>query len=215
MTVERSPERQRLAEAIERVTGIEAAIADVAAAHLRTGDASELDAAIRDAERDIAGAHAREPARLVDEALGRPVSSLPSIGDAEAKLTELRDEAERRRSVRQLLRQEEATLDTRLSYAVRSRNEAIAAVLATDPAITNLFAELIAARATVARIENAFHALNGAPALRDLASVPSDWSRWDRLEARNAPELVDAVAAWSAAPGLLATDPDAALPGSD
>jgi DNA repair exonuclease SbcCD ATPase subunit len=133
----RSPERQRLHDAIARVAEIEAAIAALGAAREKLGQAWALESNLREAERELLGAQATEPSRIAAEALGRPWGGL-SVADAQKRLDELQAEVERRRAGHRLLDQEIASLNQRLEGGRRVRDDAVRVVLAADPTVAEM-----------------------------------------------------------------------------
>lgn len=194
-----SPERARLADAIERVTAAEAAIADIDRAFEALGYAWHFDGPIAEAAGVLAAARQHEPQRLVDALLGRPLSGTPSVAEAQAALDELRAEADRRRAARHILEQEQSAAQERLHYAIRRRDEALREALAADPAIIALRQEYEATRQRTADLR----AMLGVAHQPGLPyPTPGDARPADGVDA---PMRV-AVAA-------LTGDADAALPG--
>jgi hypothetical protein len=157
--------RQHLADIISRVAQIEAELDRLAEARTKIGR-PQIDA-ITEAEAALAEAHAREPHRLVDEALGRTGNEQPTVAECETALAGVKAEMERRRGAQVLLDGEQARLESRLRFAVADRREAIGAVVRAE-ALASLFAEFDAALDRVAELRSIFDALGLAMTQRDL-----------------------------------------------
>jgi hypothetical protein len=195
-----SPERQHLAQVIDRVAQAEAELARLAEAREKIGR-PQIDA-ITEAEAALAEAHAREPQRLVDDALGRASDKQPSVAEAEEKRAEVKAEMERRRGAQALLDGEQERLESRLRFAVTDRGEAIAAVVRAE-ALASLFAAFDEALDRVADLRSIFASLGPAMTQRDLdhAAVVVGHTGSGR-----------GVAQWRVALKTLESDPTAPLP---
>jgi len=199
--------RRLLANAIEVVKALEAEHADIVAARTKVRSASEFLPDLRAAEKALAEAQEHEPHRLVDEAMGRPSSGLPSVADAQASLDALGRDQVRARETHRLLTVELDAIEHRLEIARMTRKDAVAVAVAGSDAVAQLLASLTAARASVDRLEGI------ARALGQLGGLPPGALSWDRETALSAPGNVAAAARWRAAVTALETDPSVPLPG--
>jgi hypothetical protein len=195
---DRSPERATLAAAIERIIAATAALDRVHQARAKVGQAWEVGVA--SAEEALKEARAREPRRLVDELLGLVGAKRQTVEEAGTALAAANSEQDRRRRIHALLDEEERAAERELEYARRVRDEAVVAVVASDPATATLLAEFIEARQRVADFQRIWLAL---PSRSEDSRA---WCRFDELPDRGGAEQ------WRNAVAALAADADAELP---
>jgi hypothetical protein len=193
-----TPARQHLARQQERVRLIEAELARLAEAREKIGR-PQVDA-VDEAETALAKARAREPTRLVDEALGRAGDEQVSVTEAEAELARIKVEMERRRTAQLLLDGEEQRLHASLRFALTDRREAIAAILHAE-CLASLFVAFDAALDRVGDLRSLLLSLPGL-SQRDL----------DRASVVGHPGSGRGVAQFRAALAAMETDPAAPLP---
>jgi hypothetical protein len=208
----RSPERQRLADAIARHAGAAQALARVAAAQTRLTDQlyDQLEPAATAAREAFEAAQKRAPELLVAAALSEPAPAGPSVPAAEAALAAAQRAVADCRAGRQLLADEAARAAVAAKMAERALDNAVKAVVATDPARAALYD---------AFVSSARRALRCVAALRTagltIGGIEAHGVRFDFREAataigehafRHDPEWVAALAA-------LREVADAALPG--
>jgi hypothetical protein len=193
-----TPERQRLAAVIDRVAQIETELDRLAEARTKIGR-PQIDA-ITEAEAKLATARVNEPARLVDEALGRTGDEL-TVAQAENALGGIKAEMERRRSAQVLLDGEQERLESRLRFAVADRHESVGAVLQAE-CLASLFDAFDAALARVGELRSIL--LMGLPGLsqRDL----------DRASVVGRPGTGRGVARFRAALAAMEAGGDASAP---
>lgn len=195
---QRSPEREKLAAAIERVVTATAALDRVHQARAKVG--SQYDVGVAAAEEALEAARLREPRRLVDELLGVVGVKHLTVAEAEASLADATREQDRRRKIHSLLDEEEASAVSELKDARHGRDNAVKAVVASDPATAALLSAFVEARQRVAELQRIWLA---------LPSRPDDSSTWCPFD--HFPDLGGSQA-WVAATAALLTDADAALP---
>lgn len=197
----RSPERQHLADRIARVTELTQALDRVRQARAKIGPTWEASAGVERAEEKLKEAQEGEPRRLVDEILGRG-SAKSTVADAEAALAAAKAEEARRRSMHALLDEEERATQASLDLAEMRCRDALREVLAADPAVSALHREYETARQRVANLQRqCFEVRAGLEPHWDIRPAPSPDGGVEQP--------------WRAAVEALSRDPDAALPEPD
>jgi hypothetical protein len=196
-----TPERQRLAAVIDGVAQIKTELDRLAQAREKIGR-PQIDL-ITEAEAKLATARVNEPARLVDEALGRTGDEQLTVAQAEIALEGIKAEMARRAAAQKLLDGEQERLLSRLRFAVADRHESVGAVVRAE-ALGSLFSEFDAALDRVADLRSVLSLLPGL-SQRDL----------DHTAVVIRPGTSAGLAAWRVALAALETDPAAALPDAE
>lgn len=228
---ERTPERQRLAEAIERVRALEAEIREASAAVEPARQATwDAQRALDAAEETLKAARPRDsyapppsPAYSywgsqaeADDAAARARAAAEappvSIADAKVAVEVARDALDSARRTRQWHEDKQRTAEQRLMMYRSNISGAVRAVLRADPAVLALAMEC---RRLKTRAEAARQAF-GEILWGDVVQFGSPFYGWDQVaDARDGPEAMadwSVSREWSAAIEALASDPDAPLP---
>lgn len=197
----RSPEREKLAQAIERHVAATAELAKIANAKSRATRPYEISERIREAEKALEDAKAAEPARLVGALLegddGEQGTKDSPIIAAHALVRELRQAEDRAESVLALLSRHEEEAKTELSWALQHRDEALRAAVMADPALQALRDRAATARRELVTYEQCL-----------IAAGASDTTWLYSLKEVDA-ERIDE---WRVKVFAMTTDPDAPLP---
>jgi len=204
----RSPERERLAVAIERVVGLEGYLARVNSADTWAEIAKARRAADA-ADHKLAEARADEPRRLANRLINGVDDGTITVELAEDDLKAANDQLTLARRTQQAVMEQAGVIEKDLSFARMTRNEAIAQVVATSPAIAKLLAENAAARKRVRELAAIFGVIGPG-----RLALPAGRA-WDIRVDRDLGDFGGAVAPWQAALVALESDADAQLPGED
>lgn len=200
----RTPEREALAEAVERhaeivrrLAAIEAAQQTARSEHYAASAAADAaPAAIERAKGDVAR-------HLTDVAMGTAGPAPKSVQHFRAKAQEAQDARDAAQSARDALAEQHRAEADSLVVARLNLDSRIKAVIAAEAPVEKLVANYRAAHREFATRQRVLEWLEGRGA------IPRDvfWRR-DRGD------LLDGAAPWEAAVTALATDPDAPLPTS-
>jgi hypothetical protein len=203
----RSPERQRLAVAIDRYERAARAADAVADAQPKTS-AARTDAflGVERAEAALRTAQEEEPRRRTRHLIGEPDDGSPTVPEAERKLAEAKEKYESAKNDEALLDRAAQEARDHLDLIRIGRNSALAAALQASPELARLFVELDAARSRADEIVGALFAIG--PRLTQLQLHLRDLQRDPVFDGPTA-------TAWRAALAALESDPDALLPGDD
>lgn len=230
---QRTPERQRLAEAIETVRQLEAEVAE-AGTSISEAEDRRISAfrALRDAEQMLQRAKPREAVGFTpwhkppgafwsgtygtEEEADRAaaLADLPpvSIADAKAAVAAAQDEYDSAKRSEQFFRDRSTRASDRLASARFGITAAVRLVVRNDPALVALASEArrLATRAAAAAM--AFETATGS----DVIQPGSPFYGCTRpADARTSPEAREdwtLSRAWSEALEALTSDPDVALP---
>jgi hypothetical protein len=208
----RSPERQRLADAIERHTAALQNHDRVTEAERKLTDEyfDVLLPAVTEAEERLAEARERAPEALVAAALGEPAPEGPSVAEAEAALAEAGRRAAECRAARALLAAETQRAEAAVNGARFGLDTALPRAVSADLARAALLAEFRRAARRALRIARAIQTsglrLGGIEAHGMRADIGEAVVAVGQRAFRDDPE-------WLAAIANLRQDPDAALPG--
>jgi hypothetical protein len=205
-TPARSAERQRLAEAIERLSEARADLARLAAARAKTPQPWQVSGEVEAARAALDEARADEPERLVGQLLGEEAHGADPVAVANAALREAEAKLTRSREVRSLLDERERAATSALEAAEGAVRTARAAVLQADPAVVALLAGHREAQRRAAEIAASLGHVGAT-------GIPHAHRHWDDQRHEFATRDLSAAATWAAAVAALATDPDAPLPG--
>ena len=228
--IQRTPERQRLAVAIETVRALEAEIRDASAAIDPTREAVwAAQRVLDDAEEMLNAARPREtfvPAPTVhsywgsqaeaDEAArrARAAAEAPpiSVADAKAAVEVAKDSLDTAKRLRQFHEDKQRNAEQRLQSRRGDIRAAVRAVLRAEPAVLALAMECRRLKTRAEATRQVF----GDILWGDVVQPGSLFYGWDQIaDAHSSP---DAMADWSVkrewdtAVEALATDPDAPLP---
>jgi hypothetical protein len=195
----RTPERERLAAAIERRTAAGDHLARIRQAQpaARTR-VSENEAAVEAAEAALRQAKADEPRRLAAQAIGEDAGSVDDVATATAAAATASEALDLARRVLRALAEREREAQEAINAAVDGVRKAARAVL--NVALAPLAREFVAARERAAIIEN-------IAAQLPPGSCPVDASRWPSADIGR-----DAARGWQTALDALEHDADARLP---
>lgn len=198
----RSPERQKLAAAIERHAAAERQIAALRDARERAFDRfRELNAAAEKAREALEQAIADEGRHLAAELMGEADDAPLTVRDATLALDSATAALDRLRRTREALEEQEKEAAKELEFAALPLRERVRDVVRADPAVRKLAAELTAARDRYRDL------LRAADWLGDM--LPDDLQACRNV---NAPADLPTLPLWQAAVKALETDPDAVLP---
>jgi len=200
----RSPERERLAVAIERYNAATLAVDRVAAAQ-REAAAARTDTFLAVERAEVALNDAREsaPLRRTRQLIGEADDGSLTVPEAERALIEARAAYEAAIQDAQLLAQAATEAEQRAGYARGNRNAAIEEVLQASAALAALFAQLEAARVRADEIVGALRVLRLTQRQTSVLYVVRPQPRDDGPAAQR----------WRAALAALESDADAELPG--
>jgi hypothetical protein len=207
----RSPERQRLAEAIARHAAAADRLARIQAAAPRAFDAIlAAQRGVDAAETAVAEAREAEPKRLAAKLIGDPEEGGPTLGAVIAAASAASEVLANARAARDALSEQEGAAERDLDDARRGLDHAIAAIVAASPAIAGLLAQNVAARRRVQELGAILTTIG-------LLRLPQTISarNWDAIRDLDIAEYRAAVAPWQATLASLETDPDTPLPGDD
>jgi hypothetical protein len=204
---ERPPARERLARAIEQHQSALAHFNHVKDAAPRAMDLRiAARRIVEDAEAKLAAARNAEPHRLAQRLIDGADDDGPSpVEAAAAILADAHAGLNTAIATSEALGSEEIAAEQGLDRASYALREAIAAVIAPSPAVTQLLAKFDEARARVAAMTAAFHTLGPL-------CLPKEGEDWRAIN-RPFPPIASVAAAWEQALAALQTDPDAPLPG--
>jgi hypothetical protein len=199
---QRTPERQKLAEAIEHharaVERLERA--REAWSRLRLDEAGAAREKER-AEQELAAIRERAPQMMVARLLRGQTEDVVSVEDATAALAAATRAVEDAGQARTLLMEEERAAEQAIEFARPGRNDAVREVLRSAPEIAVLWERFQQARQKVRDLSwmlSAIHVFLGPPFHWDGRLEDRDTGRGDK---------------WKAAITALEADPDAELPG--
>jgi hypothetical protein len=207
----RSPEREALAEAVERHREASQRLQRLRAALGQARrDSTDRFIAAESAERELNEAKRREPHRRAAELLGEVAPSGVSAAEAQRALTEARVAYDEVKDVAGVLEAEIGGIGGAEFHVASMQSgveRALAAVIAVDPALGELVAAFDAARAEVA-------ALSAVLRFLGLTRLPRNLQTWDVVN-RPLPPRPPLVPMWKdAIDALLRGEVDASQPGS-
>jgi hypothetical protein len=198
----RTPERQRLAEAIEAHAAAVKQVQHVQERHehaeqvvFRASD--KLEAAQRASEK----AKASESERIASAALGEADTDLMSVTDAELAVAQATNDLTVSRRIRDALQERLAREKAEVTRAKEAIERAVAAAAKSDPPAVALVLEQERVNRRLAELHHIFSFLG-----RSDASPVSNYGFWPNAASA---AVVDP---WRAALEALRTDPDAPLP---
>jgi hypothetical protein len=209
----RSPERQRLAEAIDRLAAATTRAERVAEAGRRASrelfdEALPAESAAAEA---LAEARQRRPQAIVDRLLGAVPSGAPTLTEAEAALRRAEERVAETREARSLLEVEASRASDALHAEQRNLGNAVAAVVEADPARD---AALIEFKMVANRALRLAMALKTAGLeLRDVDGHGLRLGVADVPTPLGSSSAFRPDSAWQSALAALRKDPDAPLPG--
>jgi hypothetical protein len=196
----RNPERQKLAEAIERLSALDGQLKRLAEARPRL-DWGGKSRAVDAARAALAAAKERAPEVLVAKAMGEPFDPALTVEHAASLLADAERDLAEATEADKLLRDEITVVEERRERARNGRTDAVREVLRTAP-------EVVALCTRVEETRQRLHAATWALSAIGLGGLPAGY-RWDgvlwgRDNGSGAP--------WRTAIAALERDPDAALP---
>lgn len=198
----RSPVRQRLAEAISARNALDTQLAAlIKAKEQASRDVWTAERAIAVAEQNIETAKEAQAKHLTDAAMGRAGPAPISMRDARAAVQDAKDEYEARVAARDGLKAQIAELDASRPLLNLEMDNALHAVIASDPAVLTLLQRWTALQRESADVRGALGSLTGL--------LPKEAAGWDAI--RNYPDLKLAER-WASAVAALRNDADALLP---
>jgi hypothetical protein len=208
----RSPERQRLAEAISCHAEAAERLRRVEEAQRRLHDEffDRLLPAESEAREALAAAKEGEPARLVAEALGDGGAACLSVADAEISLSKAERKVSEVRRARSLLDVEAADRGQAVEAARHRLDEAVRDAVAAAPEKAALAAEYYAGAKRTLQLARALKTI--AVEIRVKAHGLQVIVENDPMGMHDA-SLGRPDSAWAAAVAALRGDPDAPLPG--
>ncbi|HXP04283.1 MAG TPA: hypothetical protein VN808_09190 [Stellaceae bacterium] len=211
----RSPERQALADAQERHADAVTQQERVAEAQQRTSDAlyGKLLPAIERSREALAAAKTHEPRRLVDAALGKP-GTRSTVADAERELADAERRADESRRTRTLLAEEARRASDAVEAARHVLDNAVATVIASDPAKIAAVAEFFRTGRRLLRLARVIRTLNIVAPGVSADDIGLFVRIGDIVQPGNLNStLYRPDPAFAAALSALRDDPDVALPG--
>ena len=199
---QRTPERQRLAAAIDHLAALDRQLARLVEARERLGlhgKRQAYDAALR----AVAEAKQRAPTVIIAKAMGETYDSAQTVEHAQGLLDDAQRDLDETAEADRLLADETRVIEQRRVIAFHGRNDALTAVLRAAPEVRALADSFVATREKLWAFSWIFAAV-GRRALPDQV--------WDGvLWGKN----VGQGDAWKAAIAALERDADAALPDDD
>ncbi|HLY44339.1 MAG TPA: hypothetical protein VKQ73_02065 [Stellaceae bacterium] len=204
---QRSPEREALAAAIERLAEARRELNRIAEARERAQRVGKIEVRLDELQAELVTAKAAEPERLVDALLGEESTGPSPVAEIERSLRAAAAELEQARAVRAILTEREGAARRSIADAEIELKAARGAVLRSDPAVRALFAELDEAKRRHAELERCCRAIGvlGVPpahAASDAVFLVDDYHV----------AKLPAVAEWQGAVAQLLIDPDVGLP---
>jgi hypothetical protein len=197
----RSAERERLAETIKQLRGIEAQLSRLHEARERLG-IRDKEFSLRAARQDLEEAKQRAPEILIARAMGEPFDPVQTVGHAEGLVEDAQRGLVEAVAADRLLADEIAVLEGRRVVAQLGRNDAITAVLHASP-------ELAALRDRIEQTRQQLYAFSWICSAIGQQRLPRglwDGVLWGSNGGHGEP--------WKAALMALEHDADAELPGA-
>jgi hypothetical protein len=195
----RSPERQKLAEAIERLNALDTQLQRLAEARDRL-DWHDKRRAHEAAQRALEEARRRAPELLVARAMGEEFDPALTVAHAQGLVEDAAHDLAEAAAAAELLRDEIQAVEQRRSLAQHARDDAVTAVVRGSP-------ELAAFCARVSALRQELYNSTWACSAIGLGPLPRNF--WDGV--LWGPDR-GSGALWKAAKAALASDADAELP---
>jgi chromosome segregation ATPase len=201
----RTPEREALAEAIERHSAARERLAAIKTAQERAFDSViNLKDAVDKAIAALDEAKADESRQLVEAFIGGETAVVASpVKAAVANVEQANDLLDTARRTRAALEAEIKAVESELMFADMALDKCVGDVVRAEPAVRKLAAEYAAAQRRAVDLQRAMEAIQ--------SYLPDDIRYWHGSGSFPDAELV-AVAAWRAVLKELRTDADAELP---
>jgi hypothetical protein len=200
-----TPERARLATAIERHREVAETLARYRAAATKAREATiEAVWAVGTAEALLAEAQTDAPHSYVTALLSEQPAAASAVEQAERALTEAKARSGYCRDGEAALKAELVALENRAEGTRAARDEALREVIKSSPGVARLWADYEAAQRHVATLTGVFKVLGS---LR----LPKPADNWEAI--REWPAEEGAVAPWRDALAALENDPATPLPG--
>jgi hypothetical protein len=197
---QRSPERQKLAEAIEKLSAFDRQLERLAEARSRL-DWGGKNRAVDAARAALVVAKERAPAVLIAKMMNEYYDSAQTVEHAQGLLEDAERDLAEATAAGELLRDEIQVVEQRRERARHERTDAARAVLRTAPEVAALCARVDQTRQLLRDLAWALSAIG-------LSGLPAGYHWNGMLEGRDP----GAGAPWRVAVVALETDPDAALP---
>lgn len=210
----RSPARQELAETIARVKELEAKREKLNAGIQKLRDQLRaLNRKIERAERDLAETRENEPELLAAAYLDGAEAISSSVEKREKALAKLSEQSAVLRRTREVLESKTQEIEQSLIYATMARDNAVSAVLQTDPSVLQVLQRLNAVRRECARFMQVMNMISAK-----FTGPPGEYREpfvnWEDEPDRDpARQDLAIVVEWENALEELATDAGAQLPG--
>jgi hypothetical protein len=196
----RPAERQRLADAVEKLVGVDKEVARLREAQEKVGSIGRAIIHREELEEKLAEARSGEADWTVKVLLGEAKGTGPLVALVE-QVAEAKAEEERRRDVHQILNRRIDAAEADRRFAAGNVQAAVIAVIASSTEVAALLARHGEQSRELIATEMMINAVGVAVPFRG------------RPVAENG--RLPQIAAWRAAYAALASDPDAALPAVD
>jgi hypothetical protein len=195
---ERSPERAKLAAAIEYLDALDNHLGRLAEARNRLG-LRDKEFAVTSARAGIEEANKRAPQVLIAKAMGEPYDIVETVEHAQSRLGDAQRELDEAVAADAVLAAEITGIQGRRSLAELTRESALCDVLKNAPELAALAARYETAKQAVRDIAWTFSAIG-------IHRLPFFWDGVCQGSNNGS------GAPWKAAIAALQSDPDAALP---
>ena len=198
---QRSPERQRLAEAIAHLGGLDSQLGRLAEARGRLG-LRDKERVLDSARRGVAEARGRAPAIVVAKAMGESFDPAATVDHAENLLAAAQRDVDEATAAVGVLSDEIRVVEGRREVAQIARDHAVAEVVKSSP-------EVVALCARIEQTRQQLHAFAWILSAIGLGRLPPEFF-WDGIV--HGRDNDHAGAPWRAAIAALEQDADAELP---
>ena len=201
----RTPERTKLAAAIERVTLATAALDKLEQARARAPNPWEIEERVEQARVALTEARDGEAGRLVNKLMGEESGPSP-VAAAETLLADVENDLRQARRVRELLDQREGEARREIEYAALAVSRAVGETLQASPEVAALLSEYRRQQERASALAEMLRTVSRA------AGISREHKNWESIRTDYRVADLPGVSQWVSAINGLRADADAALP---